>query len=88
MLIFQTRGLYDNFFLEWKLIPLYLTEKSCGRSFKFHSNLLFKSNKTKFSNIFQSRNFFVLGKTSCYDDWNNFLYFVSISVVQCEDPGR
>ena len=31
-----------------KLIPLYLIEKSFGRSFRFHSNLLFKSNKTKF----------------------------------------
>ena len=42
------RRLYDNSFHEWKLIPLYLIEKSFGRSFKFHSNLLFKSNKTKF----------------------------------------
>ena len=42
------RRLYDNSFHEWKLIPLYLTEKSFGRSFKFNSNLLFKSNKTKF----------------------------------------
>ena len=33
---------------EWKLIPLYLIEKSFGNSFNFHSNLLFKSNKTKF----------------------------------------
>ena len=40
--------LYDNYFHEWKLIPLYLIEKSFGTSFKFHSNLLFKSNKTKF----------------------------------------
>ena len=39
--------LYDHSFHEWKLIPLYLIEKSFGRSFKFHSNLLFKSNKTK-----------------------------------------
>ena len=42
------RRLYDNSFHEWKLIPLYLIEKSFGKSFKFHSNLLFKSNKTKF----------------------------------------
>ena len=42
------RRLYDNSFHEWKLIPLYLIEKSFGTSFKFHSNLLFKSNKTKF----------------------------------------
>ena len=42
------RRLYDNSFHEWKLIPLYLIEKSFGTSFKFHSNLLFKSNKIKF----------------------------------------
>ena len=42
------KRLYDNSFNEWKLIPLYLIEKSFGRSFKFHSDLLFKSNKTKF----------------------------------------
>ena len=42
------RRLYDNSFYEWKLIPLYLIEKSFDTSFKFHSNLLFKSNKTKF----------------------------------------
>ena len=47
MLIFQTkiialqcswiRRIYDSSFHEWKLMPLYLTEKSFGRSFKFHS---------------------------------------------------
>ena len=43
------RRLYDNSFLEWKLIPLYFVEKSFCTSSKFHSNLLFKSNnKTKF----------------------------------------
>ena len=42
------RRLYDNYFHEWKLILLYLIEKSFGTLFKFHSNLLFKSNKTKF----------------------------------------
>ena len=42
------RRLYDDSFHEWKLIPLYLIEKSFGTSFKFHSDLLFKSNKTKF----------------------------------------
>ena len=41
------RRLYDHSFHEWKLILLYLIEKSFGTSFKFHSNLLFKSNKTK-----------------------------------------
>ena len=40
--------LYDNSFHEWKLIPLYLIEKYFGSSFKFHSNLLFKSSKTNF----------------------------------------
>ena len=52
------RRLYDNSFHEWKLIPLYLTEKLFGTSFKFYSNLLFKSNKTKY---------FELEKASCYD---------------------
>ena len=32
------RRLYDNSFHEWKLIPLYLIEKSFGTSFKFYSN--------------------------------------------------
>ena len=48
---FWIRRLYDNFFHECKLIPLYITEKSFGTSFKLHSNLLFKSNKT---NVFPS----------------------------------
>ena len=34
------RRLYDNSFHEWKLIPLYLTEKSFSTAFNFHSNLL------------------------------------------------
>ena len=42
------RRFYNNSFHEWKLIPLDLIKTSFGRSFKFHSNLLFKSNKTKF----------------------------------------
>ena len=46
------RRLYNNSFHEWKLIPLYLIEKFFGRSFKFHLNLLFKSDKTKFSPSF------------------------------------
>ena len=41
------RRLYNNYFHEWKLIPLYLIEKPFDRSFKFHSNLLIKSNKKK-----------------------------------------
>ena len=43
-----TRRLYNNSFHELKLIPLYLIEKSFDSSFKFHSNLPFKSSKTKF----------------------------------------
>ena len=42
------RRLYDDSFHEWKLIPLYLIEKSFCSSLKFHSNLLRKYNKTKF----------------------------------------
>ena len=42
------RRLFDNFLHRWKLILLYLIEKSFDRSFKFHSNFFFKSNKTKF----------------------------------------
>ena len=42
------RRLYDNSFHEWKLILLYVIEKSFGTAFKFHSNLLFKSNEIKF----------------------------------------
>ena len=42
------RRLYDDSFHEWKLIPLYLIEKSFCSSHKFHSNLLCKYNKTKF----------------------------------------
>ena len=40
--------IYDNSFREWKLIPPYLSQKSFCRSFKFYSNLLFKSRKAKF----------------------------------------
>ena len=39
---------YDDSFREWKLIPLYLIENSYSTSFKFHSDLLFKINKTNF----------------------------------------
>ena len=77
-----------------------LIEKFFGRSFKFHSNFFFKSSKTdvlfldrkigfvQTNPIFLSRNYIVLKKTSCYDDWNTFLYTVSISVVQYGYPGR
>ena len=46
------RRLYNNSFHEWTLTPLYSAEKSFGRSLKFHSSLLFKSNKTKFFHLF------------------------------------
>ena len=42
------RRLYDDSFHECNLIPLFIIEKSLGTSFKFRSNLRFKSNKTKF----------------------------------------
>ena len=45
------RRLYDDSFREWKLIPLYLTEKSFSTSFKFRLNLLFKVIKPSFSHI-------------------------------------
>ena len=51
------RRLYDNSFHEWKLIPQCLIGKSFGTLFKFHSNLLFKSDKTKLFPFFY-REFF------------------------------
>ena len=39
-------------FYEFKLIRLHLIEKYFGKSFKFHSDLLFKSNKTKLFSSF------------------------------------
>ena len=54
------RRLYDNPFQKWKLILLYLIEKSFCKSFKFCSNLLFKSNKTKFSLSFYQKRYLVL----------------------------
>ena len=53
----QIRKLCDNFH-KWKLIPLYLIEKSLGNSYKFHSNVLFKNKKTKFYPIFLMENCF------------------------------
>ena len=38
--------------------------------------------------IFLPKNYSVLAKTSCYEDWNTLLHFASISVVQWEYPGR
>ena len=55
------RTFFDYSFHEWRLIPLYLIEKSFDRSFKFHSNLLFKSNKARFFPCFY-REFFFTGK--------------------------
>ena len=46
------KRIYDVSFHEWKLITLYVIGKSFGNSFKFHSNLLFKSTKTKFFGSF------------------------------------
>ena len=67
----------------------YLIEKyPLGRSFKCHSDLLFKSNKATLLTSFYREIILYWKKTSCYDDWNTFLYSVSISVVQCEYPGR
>ena len=59
------RRLYDHYFHKWKLIPLYLIDKSFGTSLKFPSNLLFKSNKTRFFPSFYRH--FELEKASCYD---------------------
>ena len=42
----------DNSFHEWKVIPLYLIEKSFGTLLNFHSNLIFKSNRIKFFSSF------------------------------------
>ena len=52
----------DIFIHEWKLIPPYLSEKSFSISFKFHSNLSFRSNKTKFFLSFLNENYFELEK--------------------------
>ena len=61
------RRLNDDSFHEWKLIPLNIIEKSFGTSFKFRSNLLFKSNKTKFFPSFYRKFILNWKKTSCYD---------------------
>ena len=41
------KKLYDDCFLEWKIIPLHLLNKCFGPSFKFHSNLHFESKLLK-----------------------------------------
>ena len=43
--------LYDDYLHEWKLIPLYIIEKSFSTSFKLHSNLLLKVIKPSFSHL-------------------------------------
>ena len=50
--IITPQKVYDDSLHEWKLILLYLIEESFGTSFKLHSNLIFKSNKTKFFQLF------------------------------------
>ena len=56
------RRLYDNSFHEWKLILLYVIEKFFGSSFRYHSNLLFKSNtKPRISHL-------SIEKSFCTDD--------------------
>ena len=50
--IIAPQKVYDDSLHEWKLILLYLIEESFGTSFKLHSNLIFKSNKTKFFQLF------------------------------------
>ena len=67
--------------LDKKAFKPYLTEKSFATSFKFHSDLFFKSNKTNFLPFFYWEIIFELGKTSCYDGCNTFLHTESISVI-------
>ena len=53
----RIRRLYNNSSHKWKLMPLYLTGKSFDTLFKFHSKLLFKSNKTNFFPSFYRESF-------------------------------
>ena len=39
--------LYNDYFHEWKLIPLHLITMSFGSKFKFHSNIFFKKTSLK-----------------------------------------
>ena len=55
------RTLYNNYFHEWKQIPLYLIEKSFGRSFKFHSNFYLKVIKQSFFHL-SIEKLFCIGK--------------------------
>ena len=41
------KELYDDYFQEWKIIPLHLINEYFGPSFKFHSNLHFGSKLLK-----------------------------------------
>ena len=48
------KKLYDDNFHEWKIIPLYLIEKTFGKTFKFHSNLSFnRSNLLSFPDCYK-----------------------------------
>ena len=44
--------------------------------------------KSSFSHLSIGKIFWTGKKKSCYDDWNTFLHFVSIAVVQWEFPGE
>ena len=39
--------LYDNYFHEWKLIPIHLIKMLIGSKFKFHSNIFLKKHHLK-----------------------------------------
>ena len=41
------RRLYDDYFHEWKLIPLHLITMLIGSKFKFHSNIFLKKHHLK-----------------------------------------
>ena len=80
--IIAPQKVYDDSLHEWKLILLYLIEESFGTSFKLHSNLIFKSNKTKFFQLFYREIILNWKKKSCYDGWNTSLRIITISLVQ------
>ena len=80
--IIAPQKLYDDSLHEWKMILLYLIEESSGTSFKLHSNLIFKSNKTKFFQIFQREIILNWKKKSCYDGGNTPLRIITTSLVQ------
>ena len=75
------RRLYGHSFREWKWMPLYLIKKSLGTSFKFHSNLFFKTIKINFSPSFY-REIFYTEKSILLQGLN----FVTVSMVQWKYP--